>query len=47
MRFRETNLGRTIHRLPGGEHLLGFGRKLVSPYWQLPTLKSGRNTMLT
>jgi len=47
MRFRETTLGRTIHRLPGGEHLLGFGRKLVSPYWGLQSFKSKRRTMLT
>jgi SAM-dependent methyltransferase len=32
MRFRETTLGRAIHRLPGGEHLLRVGRRLLSPY---------------
>ena len=47
MRFRETTLGRTIHRLPGGEHLLGIGRKLVSRYWPLQSLKSKRRRMLT
>jgi ubiquinone/menaquinone biosynthesis C-methylase UbiE len=47
MRFRETGLGRMIHQLPGGEHALAFGRRLVTPYWHLRTLKAKRERMLT
>ena len=28
MSFRKTALGRAIHRLPGGEHVLRFGRTM-------------------
>src|SRR5258708_4233876 len=43
MRFRETTLGRTIHRLPGGEHLLRFGRAVLTANRDL---QSRRETLL-
>jgi ubiquinone/menaquinone biosynthesis C-methylase UbiE len=43
MRFRETTLGRAIHKLPAGEQLLGCGGKMVGSYLRL---KARRRTVL-
>lgn len=44
MRFRETTLGRAVHRLPAGEQLLAFGGKAMG---LLLRLKERRRNVLT